>query len=152
MPIEAIARRLFALAGLSQTEVAGVGQLATALLGANSLDYAEQEEIAVLHERPWRIHVRLDASDQEITMGVSLGIAMWWLRTRHEDSVSAESLALCIAVPLAALREATWRLGHDANALAEEFVVTRAVIEHRLRSVPAVTHRSGVRTRYGFAS
>lgn len=146
---ENCARQLFELAGIPQVEFTGVGAVVAVLLGPGALDYGDIGDIFELGERPWRIAVRRDLQDVELTVAISMGLATWWLATHAHGAmaVTAESLALCIALPLEALREAAHRLAGDVDDIAAEFVVSREAVVHRIRALGRPTMRSGTHYR-----
>lgn len=154
MPAETIARKLFELAKIPQMGDCGVGHLAEALLGRGALDFDEQSVIVHVVADPWRILIQHGLEDVELTVAVALGLAIWWQRTRPAESmhVSAESLALCIAVPPLALRDAVIRLQANVEEIADEFVVRPVVVTHRMRALHIAELQSGTRHRFALSS
>jgi hypothetical protein len=154
MPSSIVALGIFELAGVTSHCRDGVGALAIRLVGLGGLHYADMQAERVRVElSPDRILIQTDLSDQELTMAVARGIALWW-RARQRglpSGVTVESLAAEIAVPRASLDEAIVVVGVDIDALADEFVCPPSVILERIRSSRG--HRkSGTHHRFGVAS
>lgn len=148
-----VALTIFERAGVTSHYRGGVGSLAVRLLGPSCLDYAfSQKAPARIQRNPWRIFVRADLNDSDLTMAVAWGIAAWWAAVNELPAgVTVDSLASEIAVPRASLREAVAAIGPHTDVLAHDFVCPVSVIARQMR-LGGFVPRSGPRWRFGVAS
>ena len=137
---EADAIYLHTLAGIDPAEPAGPAELACAVLGARTLEYARGLRGGAAIGRVgdgWRLYVRPGLPPEVESHAIGHELAEWHLRREYDGQIEARAdrLGAALVAPRPALLAALRAVGEDDAALARAFVVTQPSAALRVAEV-----------------